>query len=58
MQNQKQNEQVIEKPVLEALRILGRMIAREIYTNLIKNKMSGNGEVNKKVDLEDEKYAA
>ena len=33
--NRKTNEQEIEKPVLEGLRVLGRMIAREIYNRAL-----------------------
>lgn len=38
-EKEKITEQVIEKPALEGLRILGRMIAREIYNKSLKNKV-------------------
>lgn len=37
-EKEKNSEQEIEKPVLEGLHVLGRMIAREIYNNSLRKK--------------------
>ncbi len=42
------NEQETETPVLEGLRILGRMIAREIYSKALKDKCALEQDIEKK----------